>query len=688
MINKKLLSPQSIVVVGGSDDVTKPGGKVLLNLAGSGFEGDIFVVNPKSSVVQGLKAFPDVSSLPQTDLAILAIAAKYCPEAVSTLANEKGTGGFIILSAGFSEEGPEGAALEKEIVETVNSVGGTLIGPNCIGFMNSRYSGVFTEPIPSLSPSGADLISGSGATALFIMEAAIRNGLHFSSVWSVGNSAQVGVEEVLEHLDETFDPGKSSTIKLMYVESITKPAKLLRHASSLIRKGCRIAAIKAGCSEAGSRAASSHTGAMASSDVAVDALFRKAGIVRCNSRTELATVAALFTYPEPGGKRIAVITHAGGPAVMLTDALSEGGLEVPRFTGEAATQLQKKLFPGSSVANPIDFLATGTAQQLGEIIDACNNEFKEADSMAVIFGSPGLFPIDDVYELIHDKIHAVGKPLYPVMPSALTVKREVENFISKGNTIFPDEVLFGRALWKVYNTPLPASISDRQSSADRKIIRDVTDKAGNGYLSPEETTLLLKAAGIKTVPENVVTKKEGAVRAAGEMGYPVVMKVIGPVHKSDIGGVVLNISEADTVSREFDRMMALPGVTGILIQKMVSGMELFCGGKREPKFGHMVMAGMGGIFIEVFKDVATALAPVSEDEALSMIRSLKSYRIITGIRGKAGIDEKQFAKVITSLSDLFEAAPEIFEMDINPLLASGNEIVAVDARIRILKEDM
>lgn len=696
MINAKLLNPKSIVVVGGSDDVTKAGGKVLKNLLTGDFPGSIYVVNPKATVVQGLTAFADVSLLPRTDLAVIAVAARYCPGIVRTLATEKGTGGFIILSAGFSEENEEGAGFEKEIVEIINGTGGTLIGPNCIGYLNKNYHGVFTEPIPRLSQQGIDFISGSGATAVFILETAITGGLPFSSVWSVGNSAQTGVEDVLEHLDLTFDPLTSSRIKLLYIENIADPQRFLRHSSSLIRKGCRIAAIKAGSSEAGSRAASSHTGAMASPDTAVDALLRKAGIVRCYSRADLAAVAALFTYRPLKGKRIAVVTHAGGPAVMLTDALSEGGMEIPRLAGPAAERLLEKLFPGSSVANPIDFLATGTAEQLGHIIDACENDFEEIDAIAVIFGSPGLFPVDDVYSLLHDKIRSCRKPIYPILPSVINVKREIAEFIAHGNTIFTDEVLFGRALCRVNATPAPAvtekiedvragssDLNGNSARTDSRVIREVIDGAGEGYLPPEKVGILLRACGIETVPETVVTSAEAAVRAAASMGYPVVMKVVGPVHKSDIGGVTLNIGDGEKVREEFARMMALPEVTGMLIQKMISGHELFCGATREGRFGHLVMAGMGGIFIEVFKDFATALVPVSDQEARSMIRSLKSYKIIKGIRGSAGVNEEAFVRVITSLSDLLAAAPEIEEMDINPLLGTPEKIIAVDARIRV-----
>ena len=683
MINDKLLNPKSIAVVGGSDDITKAGGKVLKNLLAGGFSGKIFVVNPKASVVQGIKTCADVSLLPDTDMAVLAVASKYCPAIVHTLATEKKTGGFIILSAGFSEEDEEGAALEREIVETVTRTGGSLIGPNCIGYLNNNYHGVFTEPIPRLSAKGIDFISGSGATAVFILEAAITSGLPFSSVWSVGNSAQIGVEDVLEHLDLTFDPETSSAIKLMYIENIADPARFLKHSASLISKGCHIAAIKAGTSEAGSRAASSHTGAMASPDTAVEALMRKAGIVRCFNRTELAYVAALFTYKQLSGKRIAIVTHAGGPAVMLTDALSEGGMEIPRLSGEAADLLLEKLFPGSSVANPIDFLATGTAEQLGLILDACENDFNEIDAMAVIFGSPGLFPVDDVYSLLHDKIRSCNKPVYPIMPSVINVKREIAEFIAHGNAIFPDEVLFGRALCRVNATPGPSVTDVNKITADRAAIRAVIDEAEDGYLPPEKVSLLLNAAGIPTVPESVASTAEAAVRAAESMGYPVVMKVVGPVHKSDIGGVRLNISSAAEVLAEFTRMMKLPGVKDVLVQKMISGMELFCGAKREGRFGHLVMAGMGGIFIEVFRDVATALVPVSEKEASSMIRSLKSYKIIKGTRGAAGVSEEAFSKVITAVSDLLTVAPEIAEMDINPLLGTPEGIVAVDARIRV-----
>jgi acyl-CoA synthetase (NDP forming) len=324
MINEKLINPGSIAVIGGSDDLFKPGGKILKNILDGRFAGKLCVVNPKQEIVQGIRSFKDINDIPLTDLAILAISSRLCLAAVEVLVKYKETKAFIIISAGFSESGEEGRTLEKEIVELVDKAGGCLIGPNCIGVITQSYQGVFTSPVPKLSSRGCDFVSGSGATAVFIFESAMPKGLNFSSVYSVGNSAQTGVEEVLEYWDNTYYAGVSSPIKLIYVESIQNPDKLLHHASSLIRKGCRIAAIKAGTTEAGSRAASSHTGAMASSDSAVEALFRKAGIVRCSGREELTTVASVFFHKQLKGRNIAIITHAGGPAVMLTDALSAG----------------------------------------------------------------------------------------------------------------------------------------------------------------------------------------------------------------------------------------------------------------------------------------------------------------------------------------------------------------------------
>lgn len=686
MINQQLLNPKSIVIIGGSNNVHKPGGAIVRNILNGGYGGVLRIVNPKEDEVQGIKTFHDARELPPTDLAVLVVAAKYCPDYVELLAAEKEVRAFIIISAGFGEETQAGAQLEQRILDTCEQYGAALIGPNCIGLLNRQHHSVFTQPIPKLNPQGVDFVSGSGATAVFILESAVIKGLQFNSVWSIGNGKQIGIEDVLQYMDDTFNPAVDSKVKLLYIENIANPDKLLFHATSLIRKGCRIAAIKAGASESGSRAASSHTGAIASSDSAVEALFRKAGIVRCFSREELTTVGCIFTLPALKGRNFAIVTHAGGPGVMLTDALSKGGLNVPKIEGERAEELKSKLFPGSAVANPIDILATGTPEQLGTAIDYCEHHFDQIDAIAVIYGTPGLTQLYEAYDTLHQKILECKKPIFPVLPSLHTAGPEVEEFLAKGHVNFSDEVTLATALSQIMRTPAPASSELELYGVDVPKIRDIIGSIKeNGYISPDLVRQLLSSAGIPMVPEKVSTSKEELLTFATQTGFPVVAKVVGPVHKSDVGGVALNIRTAEHLALEFDRMMQIPDAKAVMVQKMLKGTELFIGAKYETRFGHVVLCGLGGIFVEVLKDVSSGLAPLSYDEAYSMIHSLRGYKILKGTRGQKGINEQKYAEIIVRLSTLLRFATEIKEMDINPLLADGNDVVAVDARILIEK---
>jgi acetyltransferase len=685
MINEQLLHPKSIVVVGGSNNVHKPGGAVVRNLLNGGYQGTLHVVNPKEAEVQGIKAFHDARELPSTDLAILVVAAKYCPDYVELLAAEKQVRAFIIISAGFSEETHEGAELEQRILDTCDRYGCALIGPNCIGLLTRWHHSVFTQPIPHLSAKGVDFISGSGATAVFILESAVTKGLQFNSVWSVGNGRQIGIESVLEYMDEHYDPEQDSPVKLLYIENIADPDKMLYHATSLIRKGCRIAAIKAGSSESGSRAASSHTGAIASSDSAVEALFRKAGIVRCFSREELTTVGCIFTLPRFTGRNFAIVTHAGGPGVMLTDALSKGGMQVPPLSGSVAEELKSKLLPGSSVANPIDILATGTAEHLGIAIDYCE-QMDDIDAIMVIFGTPGLVKIFEVYDVLDKKIRECSKPIFPILPSVSTAGPEVQEFLKRGHVNFSDEVTLATALTQIMKTPEPTRFEVELYGTDIPRLHKIISGIGeSGYVKPDVVRDILSCAGISLVPELVATSKDELAAFAEKVGFPVVAKVVGPVHKSDVGGVALNIRSKEVLAAEFDRMMQIPGATAVMVQKMLKGTELFIGAKYEPRFGHVVLCGLGGIFVEVLRDVSSGMAPLSYEEAYSMIRSLRAYKILKGARGQQGINERKYAEIIVRLSTLLRFATEIKEMDINPLLADADNVTAVDARILVEK---
>lgn len=684
MLHSKLTNPSSIAVLGGSNDLHKPGGKLVQNLINGGFNGQLFIINPKEDQVQGIKCFKHIDELPNVDLAILAIPAEYCLESVTILADQKDCRGFIIISAGFSETNKKGKKLEEKIAKKVNSVGGDLIGPNCIGIINHVYRGVFTSPIPKPNPKGVDLISGSGATAVFLMESGMVMGLRFNEIYSVGNSAQTSVEDVLEHLDETYEPDKSARIKLLYLEAISNPQKLLKHASSLINKGCRIAAIKAGSSEAGIRAASSHTGALSSSDVAVRALFKKAGIVYCSGRFELITVASIFNYKKLNGKNIAVITHAGGSAVMLTDALEKGGLKVPSLDKKKTKELAGYLHPGSSVNNPIDFLATGTADQLAIIIDYCEYKFDEIDGMIVVFGSAGLFDVENVYKVLNVKMDFCEKPIYPVLPSLINAHKEIDYLLSKGRVNFPDETFLGTALAEVYHTAKPQTLLPKLFPINRKKIESILSPyEKKKYLNSVDAFEVLTACDIPIAPIYSIDQEKQLQRIKNEIPFPWVIKVSGPVHKTDVQGVSLNVNSLEFAQLEFQRMMKIKDADGIVIQEMKKGFELFCGAIKENRIGHVVMVGLGGIYIEILKDVRASLAPFNKKEAHRMIRRLKSYPLIKGSRGQYGTDEDALAEILLKLSSLLHYFPEISEIDLNPLIASKNELYCVDVRIKV-----
>ncbi|MBD8390287.1 acetate--CoA ligase family protein [Dysgonomonas sp. BGC7] len=685
MIYDKLINPKSIVVVGASDNILKPGGSVLYNLITGTFTNDLYAVNARGGTIQGVKAYQSIEDIPQTDLAIISVPANQCLHTVEYLAANKGVKAFIVFSAGFSEESEEGAVLEKQLLDIVNKAGVLMIGPNCSGFFNTVHQSIFTRPVPILDPQGVDIISSSGGTITYIIESAMRIGLRFNSAWSIGNSAQIGVEDILEHLDSEFDPQTSPKIKLLYLEKIADPDRFLQHSASLINKGCKIAAIKSGSSTSGSRAASSHTGAIASSDSAVEALFRKAGIIRCFSREELANVGAVLSMKELKGRNLAIITQAGGPAVILTDALSKGKIDVPEMNKDLAAELKNHLLPGAAVSNPIDIIGTGTGEHMAYCIDFCEKNFKEINGIAVIYGNPGVSNVAEAYKMLDQKIKASKLPIYPILPSVVSATKEMDDFVRNGHVNFTDEYALANALSKVVSWTPPSVGKMEDVSVDIPRIRKIIESASDGYVESSIIKELFDAAGIPQVKELVTDNKDKAIAFGREIGYPVVAKCVGPIHKSDVGGVVLNIRSDEHLSLEFDRLMQIPDTTAVMIQPMLSGQELFVGAKYEAKYGHIILCGLGGIFVEILKDVASGLAPLSFHEATSMVRSLRAYKIIEGVRGQKGLNEKLFVEIIVRLSVMLRFAPEIKEMDINPLLANEEKVIAVDARIRIEK---
>ncbi len=716
-----IFSPKSIVVIGASRDPSKIGGKILKNIAENNFSGALYGINPKETDINGIPC-PSIEDLPDCDLAILCVPAALCEHYVTELASRHGVRGFIITSAGFGEMGPgsEGEALQKRILATVNEHDGILIGPNCTGILTRDYAGIFAGPVPLLDAVyGCDFVSGSGATAAFVVEQGITQGLPFSQIITVGNSAQIGVEDILAFWDEKFDPETDGRVKLLYLETIRNPKKFLEHAASLTQKGCLIAAVKAGTTAEGRRAASSHTGALATPTAADEALFRKAGIIRCRTREELVQTAVLLCLGIPPGNRIGIVTHAGGPGVLLADSLSRGGFSVPELSGNSFDFLLGQLYPGASVKNPIDFLATGTADQLELILDTLERSGK-VDAAAVIFGSPGLTPVDAVYTALGRIMEKSNLLIYPVFPSMITAAREMAEFtVSFKRPFFLDEGALGSALQtsalllKESASLLPSTQSDgtidmtditRERGDSRKMrferIQQTADKhlqkTAGGYLTPASCTALLKAAGIPVIAELLSSDLHEVLSFFDKSGGSIVLKVVGPLHKSDAGGVYLNLKTREAVQEAFNQLICLPEAIGVQAQPMVQkeddGQELFVGAIREPGYGHLVFCGMGGIFIEVFKDTVSELAPVGFEEAQSMIERLKSFPLFTGTRGKQPLPRDAFADCITAVSDLVTAVPAITEIDINPLIAARNIVsgefglTAVDVRIRVNEE--
>ncbi len=396
-------------------------------------------------------------------------------------------------------------------------------------------------------------------------------------------------------------------------------------------------------------------------------------------------MASVFFHKHLKGNNIAIITHAGGPAVMLTDALAAGGMDIPKITGEHHDKLLAMMNPGASADNPIDLIATATNEQLDKVIEYVDKRMPEIDGMTVIFGSNGLNDMTEIYELMHRKIKECKKPLFPILPSVSSSQTELTYFLNKGHVNFPDEVVLGKALTKISNTPYPAEEKIFFEGVDVPLIRKIVENSKSGYVEPDTIQQLLKAAQIPLVKEAVVKNKKELASVADKIGLPLALKVVGPVHKSDVGGVTLNIKSATHLNAEFNRMMKIKNVKAVLVQQMITGTELFIGAKYEPKFGHVILCGLGGIFVEVLGDFSSGLAPLTFNEANSMIRSLKSYRIIHGTRGKPGINEQKFAEIIVRLSSLLRFATEIKEMDLNPLIGTSDTVTVVDARIRIEK---
>ncbi|MFV0438009.1 MAG: acetate--CoA ligase family protein, partial [Desulfopila sp.] len=459
--------------------------------------------------------------------------------------------------------------------------------------------------------------------------------------------------------------------------------RLLRHARSLVKKGCILAGIKSGATQAGSRAAASHTGAMATSDIFVAALFDKAGILRVNSREALIDIVCVVKAAKGRirGKRVCIVTDAGGPGVMLADELTRGGMELPSLSPATLGKLQEILPKESSLMNPIDALPSRTAAQIGAIIEVLNaDERHNLDAVAVLTGDSGLSDNSEIYQRIGREMQRSSIPVLPMLSSLTSCREKIAEFVQAGNTYFPYEVALGTALAKVASWQEP----EEYSGSPRDYHKEEIDRAlqnHQGALEPATVARILKAAGIPQPPQAEVFSEDQLENGCKQVGYPLVMKVIGPLHKTDVGGVRLGIENDASARAAWAEMMTIDGAEGVLLQPMIGGQEVIVGASREDQFGHLIMFGLGGIHAEVLKDARFALAPLTENEAMRLIDGIRSRPLLDGVRGAPGMNVAILAEIIQRMGQLVTDFPQIGEIDLNPVKGTGDNLWAVDARI-------
>jgi len=679
-----LFNPESIAVIGASTDPLKPGGRVFKNIKDHGYKGDLWAVNPKTKDVQGMPTFETIKALPGApDLAIVAIPSRWVIDTLQALA-DKGSRAVIVLTAGFGEKDAQGKEVEKKMLMIGKAAGMAIIGPNCSGFLTHSYKGKFAGIVPQLPGRAVDIISGSGATVDYVMEIADGRGLSFGIGVNLGNSIQYGVEDVLQMYNEQYCP-ENARVLFIYMESVKKPALLLTHARSLIKKGCTIVAVKSGTTPAGERAAASHTGAMSSSDTAVQALFDKAGMIRVRSKAEFidtacALVACRGTLTN---RNICVITDAGGPGVMIADAISRQGLSMATFKDTTLKQLAKILPAEATLTNPIDCLPSRNAELIQSIITIIGQEEKQnVGAIAVLIGNSGLSDNAPIYTVIADAMEESPIPVLPMFTSLATAGQKIDHFRKSGRVYFQDEVSLASALAGISRQPRIDTLLPELPGYDKAAIAAIL-KGQKAVLAPEIVDRLMKAAGFKLPDLATVTNKADLANACKTIGFPLVLKVVGPLHKSDVGGVRTDMGDLSQAREAYDDMMKIQGATGVMLQSMVSGTEMILGVSREDGFGHLIMFGLGGIYTEVLKDVCFALAPLNLSESLEMVQRIKSFSILKGVRGQEGVSIDKIADNLQRLGLLVTDFPQIKEMDLNPLKGSGEELYAVDARVII-----
>ncbi len=695
-----LFFPRSIAVIGASSNPDSIGGKLFNNLLTTGFTGPIYPVNPTARVVRSVRAYASVLDIDdEVDLAFVVVRQRLVLDVVRECA-EKGVRGLVVISAGFSEVGPEGAALEEELLAFVRGHGMRMVGPNCMGLINTsdavRLNGTFAPVYP---PAGnVAMSSQSGALGIAILDYAVQASIGISQFVSVGNKADVSGNDLLLAWED--DP--QTDVITMYLESFGNPHKFSRIARRIGRKK-PIVAVKSGRSTAGSRAAASHTGALASSDVAVGALFRQAGVIRVDTLEEMFAVADLLAnQPVPGGRRVGVVTNAGGPGILAADAMEAKGLVLPELSDDLQARIMEVLTPEASPRNPVDLIASGGPAQF-EHATRLLLESGEVDVVMVIYvpvSPEGAESVAAALRRCQDDHQGDVTFLSVFMDSGAS--REYLRGDETNRTIptfsFPETsaVALSRAVehgeWRRRDPGIEVRLEDDQMAGIRTVIDAALERLGDegGWLTPGEVDDVLGSAGLRTPVTRMTTTVEEALVVAEEVPGPLVLKVVSEraIHKSDVGGVALGVEGAEEVRKAFEQVSnVVYDPDGVLVQEYVpGGHEVLIGMAQDPNFGPLVVFGLGGVYVELLKDVAFRIHPLTDVDAAEMIRETKGFKLLEGYRNQPEGDISALEDALLRVSGLITAVPELAEMDLNPVkvLPPGEGVCVVDARMRVL----
>jgi acetate---CoA ligase (ADP-forming) len=684
---RPFFEPRSVAVIGANRERGRIGSEILHNLRTSGFTGSLVPVHPDATEVDGLRAYASVQDIPgDVDLAIVAVPAARVSAVVDDCL-AKGVRALVVISAGFGEVGDAGKALEDALVEKIRAAGVRMVGPNCMGILNTSPSFALNATFsPVYPPQGRVAFSTqSGALGLAILDYVKRLNIGISSFASIGNKADVSGNDLLQYWAE--DP--RTDVILLYLESFGNPRKFAEIARRVGRSK-PIVAVKAGRSDAGARAASSHTGARATSEALVEMMLRESGVIRTRTLEELFDVATVLAHqPVPGGRRVAIVTNAGGPAILAADACEAHGLAVPVLDEEVQKRLRTFLPPAASVTNPVDMIASATPEQYRRALEAVAAD-PSIDSILAIFIPPLVTDPDAVAAEIRGAAATISKPIVASFLGTQGVRPQLAPVPSFA---FPEAAAcalahvtrYGEWLRRpiVAGEPMPEEIRVRV----RGLMQDACAK-GEGWLPPSDCDAILRAAGMPVLASRTARTADEAVVAAREIGLPAVLKAVGPriLHKSDVGGVRLALASEQAVREAFHALAGTLGdaMDAVLVQPMVTGgVEMAVGGLNDPAFGPVVMCGTGGVLIDLLDDMAFAMCPLTETGATQLVERIKGRVRLRGFRGAPASDEPALRRLLVRASQLLHACPEIREMDLNPVMVLPAGAIVADVRMLV-----